>query len=269
MPTPLPAHPAITRPWPFAAEAVTPAPAVLPSPRWVRVRFGGQIIADSRRALLLRQYGDHHQMPTYYFPQADVRMETLVAEADQDGLAWHAVRVGDRLARAAAWVVTAPGRHPALAGYVSFSWARMDAWYEEDEEILVHARDPYHRIDVLPSTRHVRVVVAGETVAESRRPHILFETNLPPRYYLAPEEVRLLQLTPTSLRTRCPYKGEACYFSVHSGGRLHADLVWSYPDPIAECPKIRGRLCFFNEHIDLYIDGELQPRPLTPWSRGE
>jgi uncharacterized protein (DUF427 family) len=154
----------------------------------------------------------------------------------------------------------------ALQNYVSFAWDKMDAWYEEEEEVFVHARDPHKRVDVLPSSRHVRVVIAGETVAETQQPHLLFETSLPTRYYIPREDVRMDLLEPASLKTRCPYKGIASYWSAKIGDHVVKNVVWSYPEPIPECPKIKGLLCFFNERVDLYVDGELQPRPQTPWS---
>jgi uncharacterized protein (DUF427 family) len=244
-------------------------PAVAPTERWVRVRFAGEVVADSRRALLLRQYGGTAQLPTYYFPQQDVRMDALVPGDVADGgeVAWRTVRVGDRAERNAAWIAVAPPAPlAALAGHVSFSWGKMDAWFEEEEEIFVHARDPEKRVDVLPSSRHVRVVIGGETVADTRRPRLLFETSLPTRYYIPREDVRMDLLEPTGLRTRCPYKGIASYWTARAGGRVAQNIVWSYPEPIPECPKIEGLLCFFNEHVDLFVDGELQPRPITPWS---
>src|SRR5438128_3465501 len=143
----------------------------------------------------------------------------------------------------------------------------MNAWYEEYEELFVHARDPHKRVDVLASSRHVRVVIAGETVAETRRSHLLFETNLPTRYYIPREDVRLDLLDPTDQTTRCPYKGIASYWSVKIGDQVVRNVVWSYPDPIPECPKIKGLLCIFQERVDLYVDGALQPRPQTPWSQ--
>jgi uncharacterized protein (DUF427 family) len=244
-------------------------PAVEPTARWVRVRFAGQVIADSRRALLLRQYG-REQLPGYYFPQGDVRMEMLVPGADadpNDEVSWRSVQVGDQVATHAAWIVLRPPSVlAALSGYVSFAWGKMEGWYEEEEEVFVHARDPRTRVDVLPSSRHVRVVIDGEVVAETRRPHLLFETTLPTRYYIPPEDVRMELLEPTGLKTRCPYKGIASYWNLRVGQRVAHNIVWSYPDPIAECPKIRGLLSFFNEHVDLYVDGELQTRPKTPWS---
>lgn len=251
---------------------VSPTPSVLPSPRWVRVRFGGEVVADSRHVMLLRQY-TREGLPTYCFPQSDVRMDLLEAAtsgpevAAPPGRELRTVRVGDRLAENAAWIyVDPPLELTALAGHVSFAWSRMDGWYEEEEEIFVHARDPHARVDVLPSSRHVRIEIAGQAVAESRRPWLLFETGLPVRYYLQTEDVRVDLLEHTGLRTRCPYKGIASYWSAKAGDRTVKNVVWSYLDPIPECPRIRGLMCFFQERVDLYEDGVLQPRPRTPWS---
>jgi uncharacterized protein (DUF427 family) len=236
----------------------------------VRVQFGGEVVADSKRALLLRQYGPG-RLPTYYFPLADVRMDRLeaapAATAD-DPMTYWTVRVGERVAARAAWTPRdLPPDLAALAGHLTFAWHAMDAWYEEEQQVFVHARDPYKRVDVLESSRHVRVVVGDTVVAESRRPALLFETGLPPRYYIPAADVRQDLLAPSSLTTRCPYKGIASYWSVNVGDRQLTDLVWSYPDPIPECPRIKGLLCFFNERVDLYVDGALQERPQTPWSR--
>ena len=139
-------------------------PTVEPTARWVRVRFAGQVIADSRHALLLTQYG-RDQLPNYYFPQSDVRMESLVVStgADPDDeVGWRSVQVGDEVAANAAWIVLRPPSALApLSGYISFAWGKMDGWYEEEEEVFVHARDPHKRVDVLPSSRHVRVAIDG------------------------------------------------------------------------------------------------------------
>lgn len=240
-----------------------------PSPRWVRVQFGGEMVADSKRVLLLRQYGPG-RLPTYYFPSDDVRMDLLhptMSAPSSDETTYWTVKVGDRVADRAAWTLLAPPPDlAALKDYLTFAWNTMDAWYEEEEEIFAHARDPYHRVDVLRSSRHVRVVIAGTTVADTRRPSLLFETTLPTRYYISPEDVRMDVLEPTPLTTRCPYKGVASYWSVRLEDYIAKNVVWSYPDPIPENPKIKNLLCFFNERVDLYVDGELQPRPHTPWS---
>jgi uncharacterized protein (DUF427 family) len=239
-----------------------------PSERWVRVKFAGEIIADSRRTLLLRQYGPS-MMPTYCFPPEDVRADVRVpgSEIREGEVERWDVRVGDRVAVHAGITYLSPGaEQAALTGYVTFQWGRMDAWYEEDEQIFVHARDTRKRVDVLPSSRHVRVVVAGETIAESTRSSLLFETDLPTRYYIPREDVRMELLEPTRMKTRCPYKGVATYWSAKVGNQVTKNVVWCYEDPIPECPKIRGLLCFFNERVDLYVDDELQVRPKTPWS---
>jgi uncharacterized protein (DUF427 family) len=243
---------------------------VEPSPRWVRVRFGGETIADSKHVLLLRERG---HLPVYYFPPQDVRQDLLTPTAHSthcpykgDASYW-TIQVGAHVAKDAVWSYRDPlPERRDIAGYQAFYWNRVDAWFEEEEEVFVHPRDPYHRVDVLPSSRQVRVEIAGQTVAESTRPLLLFETGLPTRYYLPREDVRLELLEATTRVTRCPYKGRASYWSARVGEQVIADVVWSYVEPIAECPKIAGLLCFFNERVDIFVDGELQERPHTPWS---
>ncbi len=231
------------------------------------MKFGCEIIADSKRALLLIQYPPDG-LPTYYFPAADVHLKsTEQLSVDAVGRARWDVRVGDKVAESAAWTyLVPPTALAALEGYVSFDWGRMDAWYEEGEEVFVHARDPYSRVDVVRSSRHVRVVVAGKTIAETTRPFLLFETRLPTRYYIPPEDIDFALLQPSHLKTRCPYKGTASYWTATVDSQIVKNVVWSYPDPIPECAKIRGLLSFFDERVDLYVDGELQERPQTAWA---
>jgi len=240
------------------------------SPRRVRVVFGGETVADSRRAKLLHEAG---LLPVYYFPIEDMRME-LLEESDHtthcpfkgDASYW-SVRTGDRVAENAVWGYPEPiDSAPPIAGYLAFYWRKMDHWYEEEEEVFVHPRDPYHRVDVLESSRHVKVTVNDAVIAETDRPKILFETGLPPRYYIPPEDVREEALVPSDKQTQCPYKGVASYYSVEADGRRVEDLVWYYPEPIPEAAKIKGHLAFFNEKVDLEVDGEEQKRPLTQWS---
>ena len=241
------------------------------SPRRVRVKFGGTFVVDSRRVYLVRE---PMRIPLYFFPKDDVRMECLVP-ANRTGhhprlgaTAYWTLRVGGKAAENGAWSYPKPLQEfSSLRDCLAFEWDAMDAWYEEDEEVFVHARDPYKRVDVLKSTRHVRVVVGGETVAETHRPSLLFETGMPVRYYIPQEDVRMDLLEPTDTEWRCPYKGIAGYWSVKAGGSICRDVAWSYSDPIPECAKIKDLLCFFNEKVDaLYVDDELMPRPLTPWS---
>lgn len=242
----------------------------VPTSKWVRVYFGDELIADSRRVKILRQIV---RTPVYYFPESDVRMEFLeksdhTKKSPLKGTAkyWH-VRVGDRLAENAAWTYIEPSdRAPELEGYIAFEWEAMDAWFEEDEQVYTHARDPYHRIDVLNSSRHVKISLDGETLAETRSPVLLFETGLPVRYYIPKLDVRLKLLESSETHTECPYKGTASYYSVKVGDELKKDLVWYYPFPTPEMSKIQNMLAFFDERLDVYVDGELQERPKTPWS---
>lgn len=238
-----------------------------PSPRWVRVELNGEYVADSRRVRLVFE---PDRTPFYAFPREDVRLDWLEPAPDEPGEAdkiyWD-VQVGERTIKKAAWSYPdPPASYAALKNHLVFVWHKMDHWYEEEEEVFVHPRDPYKRVDAIPSSRQVRVVIDGETVADTHRPTLLFETGLPTRYYIPPEDVRTGLLEPAQSTTSCPYKGVASYWSVRVGDETYRNLVWGYPDPIPECPNIEGLMCFYNEKVDIYVDGELQPRPQTPWS---
>ncbi len=237
-----------------------------PTPKRIRVELGGQTIADSRRAMLLHESG---LQPIYYFPPGDVRADVLEpsdrhSHCPKKGQAsYFTLRVGERVVKDGAWYYPAPlDGAPPIKDLVAFYWDRVDRWLEEAEEVVVHPRDPYHRIDVIRSERHVRVSLDGRLLAESRRPVALFESNLPPRWYLPREDV-IAELDPSDTVTRCPYKGTAGYYSV-AGVK---DLVWHYEEPRPEVAGIKGLLCFFNERVDIELDGELQERPETPFSR--
>jgi uncharacterized protein (DUF427 family) len=171
------------------------------------------------------------------------------------------VRGDDRTLPAAAFRLA----DPDLAGYVVLDFTAFDTWYEEDEVTVSHPRDPFHRIDVLASSRHVRLELDGTLIAESTRPVLLFETTLPTRYYLPRADVRA-QLVPSATRTRCAYKGEASYFSVTLDGRTVPDLAWTYPAPLHEAGHVQDLVAFFDERIDVVLDGEPCNRPITPWS---
>ena len=242
------------------------------SPRRVRVVFGGKTLADSKRAVLLREA---KCLPVYYFPQQDVRMEFVQPsgrrtrdEHKGEALYW-TLSADSKTVENAAWSYADPP--PACAGiknHFAFEWNAMDAWYEEDEEIFVHARDPYKRVDAIRSARRVQIVVAGEAVADTKRPTLVFETGHPVRYYIPLEDIRRDLLVESDTASRCPYKGFASYWSVKAGGQIHRDLAWSYRDPIPECPKIKGLVCFFQEReAVITVDGEELPRLRTKWSR--
>jgi uncharacterized protein (DUF427 family) len=242
------------------------------SPRRVRVTFGGQTIADSKRALLLRE---RKCLPVYYFSREDVCIDVMHSTTHRThcphkgGASYWSIRVGAKFAENAAWsYLDPPASASAIRGYFAFQWNLMDAWREEEEEIFVHPRDPYKRVDALQSSRHVRVAVAGETVADTRRPRLLFETGHPTRYYIPLEDIRQNFLASSETSSRCPYKGIASYWSVEIGGKIFPDLAWSYLDPIPECPKIKGLVCFFQERETMiFVDGEELPKLRTKWSR--
>ncbi|HEX4816934.1 MAG TPA: DUF427 domain-containing protein [Nonomuraea sp.] len=230
----------------------------------VRTYLGGRAVADTTSALLVWEVPYY---PAYYFPLSDVEESALKAT----GATKHSPSRGDAVVHTVtSGTAEAPGAALAypdspleqIRGHVRFDWDAMDAWFEEDEQVYFHPRDPYTRVDILPSSRHVRVEVDGVTVADSRGPRILFETGLPARYYLPKTDVRLDLLRPTDTVTHCPYKGSAEYWSVN--GRK--DLAWSYRTPLPESERIAGLIAFYNEKLDIYVDGELEERPKTKFS---
>jgi uncharacterized protein (DUF427 family) len=238
------------------------------NPRRIRATFAGETVVDSRRVKLLHESG---RLPVYYFPLEDVRHELLEPSDRRESSPtkgeanFWSLRVGERVAPDAIWSWS----DPLLAGHAALEWKAMDEWFAEDDRLFGHPRDPYSRIDVHTSSRHVRVWRDGLVLADSRRPSILFETGLPPRYYLPAEDVRTELLVPSSTQTRCAYKGVASHWSVRVEERLVEDLVWSYPEPLLEVEPIRGLFCFYQERVDLEVDGELQTRPRTQWSRDD
>jgi uncharacterized protein (DUF427 family) len=227
----------------------------------VRAYLGGEVVVDTTRPLLVWE-SPHY--PTYYLPFEDTHglvPTTTTTHSPSRGDAVHfTVKAGGKEAVDAAW------QYPEspieeIRGAVRFEWDAMDSWFEEDEEVYVHVRSPYTRVDILPSSRHVRVLVDGEVVATSNRPWLLFETGLPVRYYLPKLDVRMDLLEPTDSQTRCPYKGEASYWSIRAGGTVHKDLAWSYPRPLPESTRVAGLVAFYNEKVDIEVDGVLQERP--------
>ena len=165
----------------------------------------------------------------------------------------------------AAWTYPEPAAG-FLEGLVAFRWDALDEWFAEAEQLFGHPKDPYSRIDVCRTTRHVRVLLGGEVLADSRRARVLYEAALPPRWYLPAEDVDTARLVPSGHLTRCAYKGAASYWHVRAGGELVEDLVWSYPDPEHDAEPVRDMLCFFSEKVDIELDGVVGERPQTQWS---
>src|ERR1700761_351832 len=240
---------------------------VEPSAKRVRAYLAGRLVADTRHPSLVWEIPYY---PAYYFPLRDV-----TAELAPTGKTEHSPSRGDAVlydVRVDGAAAEGAARQypdsplPAIRDLVRFEWAAMDEWLEEDEPVYTHPRDPSPRVDILASSRHVRVEVDGVTVADSARPVILFETGLPARYYLPLPDVRTELLVPSAAQSHCPYKGTAACWSVDTGHGVHQDLVWIYRTPLPESQKVAGLACFYNEKVDLYIDGELQDRPRTPFS---
>jgi uncharacterized protein (DUF427 family) len=231
-------------------------------PRWIRGRFGGETVVDTKRPKLVHQ---HARLPVYHFDDGDVRTDLLEpsGRTEEDPVKGEAelFALGDREGAGRRY------REGPLAGLWAFEWDAMDEWLEEDELLVGHARDPYSRMDIRKTTRQVRVSLDGELLAETRRGKVLYEAGLPPRWYIPPEDVRMELLEQSDHRTTCAYKGHASYFHVRVGDRFEDDLVWTYREPLHEALPVKDMLAFFNERVDLEVDGEPQERPRTQWSR--
>ncbi len=256
------------------AEAETLAPATRGrvrtevSSKRVRTYLKGMLVADTYHPILV---WENPSFPAYYFPAEDVRADLVptgrVEHSPSRGDAHlFDVRVGDATAPGAARQF-ADSPMEQLRDLVRIDWDSMTEWFEEDEPVYTHPRDPYTRVDILASSRHVRVEVDGVTVADSRSPRVLFETGLPPRFYIPITDTRMEMLRQSSTETYCPYKGTATYWSVETEAGLHEDIVWIYRSPLPEGQKIQGLACFYNEKVDIYLDDVLQERPKTKFSR--
>jgi uncharacterized protein (DUF427 family) len=226
----------------------------------IRAYLGGELVADTTRPLLV---WEKPYYPTYYFPSADVRADLL---SEDDRIA-HSPSRGDAKVysvgaggheRAGAALLYERSPFDELHDTIRLDWSAMDAWFEEDEEVFTHPRDPYTRVDILPSSRHVRIEVDGVTVAESTKPTLLFETGLPVRYYLPKTDVRVGLLAPTETSSHCPYTGQADYWSLSLGETNVQDVAWSYRTPLPESQKIAGLISFYPDRVELYVDGVKQ-----------
>ena len=254
-----------------------------PIDKRIRGRAGDRTVVDTRRAVLV--WEPRRVVPHYAVPETDVEGEIVAPSGEGDGDAdadagdlrlgelrivdpsvpftVHtadgesvAIRAGDRD------VAAFRPADPALTGLLLVDFDGLDAWYEEDERNVAHPRDPFHRIDILHSSRHVRVEAGEQVLADTTSPYLLFETSLPVRYYLPAEDVNTDLLAPSDRRTWCAYKGEASYWSAPG----EADVAWTYRDPLREAAEVTDRIAFFNERVDTVVDGEPLDRPVTPWS---
>ncbi len=240
---------------------------IVPNPKWIRGVYDGRTVVDSRR---VRFVWEHRFYPQWYIPVDDVAGELVpngaTVESSSRGVGERFdLVIGDRTIANAGW------RHAdspveELRDLVRFEWSAIDAWFEEEVEVFVHPRDPQVRVDALPSSRRVRVLIGGEVVADSHRPTLLFETGLPTRFYLSKTDVRMDLLTPTDSESACPYKGWASYWNLTVGRTTHSDIAWCYRTPLPESEAIAGLVCFYNEKVDIEVDGTALERPTTKFS---
>jgi uncharacterized protein (DUF427 family) len=224
-------------------------------PRRIRAVSGGETVLDSTRAMLLHETG---LGPQLYVPMDDIRQD-LLTKTDHhthcpfkgDASYWSVV-TSTQTAENALWAYLEPKPESQwLRGYAAFYWNRLDEWYDEDERVEGHIRDPFHRVDVRRSSRHVRVLTKdGEVLADTKRPMLLSETGLPNRFYIPADNVNRDLLTATDTHTVCPYKGTASYWSA---GPLK-DAVWSYPDAQGDAQKISGYLSFLHGDVSVEIE---------------
>ncbi len=237
-----------------------PLPARLlfvePLRRRLRVRFGGAWIADSEQVLLLFEPGRY---PVAYFPETDIASDALeridhsTRHQDLGPTSWFTVRSGDQVAQRAAWQHTGlPAHASELQSRVAFAWRAMDAFYEEDERIVGHAADPYHRIDIRQTSRHLVVRHGEHVIADTTRPLVLHESGFAPRWYVPRADIDQSALTLAKNQTFCPYKGICSYYDI---GETRS-AAWTYPDVYPEVGRIANFVSFEPDIVTVHLDGK-------------
>jgi uncharacterized protein (DUF427 family) len=253
-----------------------------PVTRRIRCRVGGDTVVDTTDAMLF--WEPRRIVPVYAVPAADIRAQlTPFASGHQPDLdalppvmgpedfGIHTCAGEPLTVDSGGWALEGVAFRPdapELGGRIALDWPAFD-WIEEEQPVLGHPHDPFTRIDVLPSSRHVVVSLDGVVLADSRRPVGLFETYLPPRWYLLRDDVALDLLTPSDTMSTCAYKGHASYFSLSGDSPRGRDIAWTYTNPLHEVAVVKDRVCFFAERTDLDLDGQRVSRPVTPWSTSE
>ena len=249
-------------------QMIAPVNHIEPVPRRIRAVLASQVVLDTTAAIYVWEWPNY---PQYYIPLADVRADLLVDEQHEQKLSrgtarQSGLRVG-AVTRPRALRVYGEDALSGLAGMARFEWDALDAWYEEDEQVFVHPRNPYTRVDAIRSTRPVRIELDGAVLAESASPVMVFETGLPTRYYLNRTEVDFTHLVPTDTFTACPYKGTTSgYWTAQLGDTSYYDIAWAYDFPTRQLLPIAGLIAFYNEKVDTFLDGRLLDRPVTHFS---
>jgi uncharacterized protein (DUF427 family) len=250
---------------PEAEEPAGGVPRMVPGHKWIRAMVNGQVVVDSRAFTFVWEIP---YWPTWFFRSEDLNGELKEANdappghGDLAGAQRYDFHVAGKVLTGAA------KRYPdspsaELRDLVTIDFAAVDRWFEEDVEVFVHPRSPFTRIDALASSRHVVVSVDDVVLADSHNPTMLFETGAPHRHYLPMTDVNMGLLEPSPTRSSCPYKGDAAYWSISINDRVERNIAWSYRTPMPEATPIAGLVCFYDEKLDVDIDGVRQPRPDT------
>jgi len=262
-----PAHPK-GHPKPDYPKVLVQPDHTEPVPRRIRAVVAGRTVVDTTRATYVWEWPPY---PQYYVPLDDVADGVLVDEGTTEDTSRgtarrHTLLVGDTTKPGAALVFD-DSPVDGVSGTVRLDWDAADGWYEEDERVWVHPRNPYSRVDAVRSTRTVRVESQGVVLAESSSPVMVFETGLPTRFYVNRTDVAWEHLVPSDTVTACPYKGRTtAYWSAAIGGRVHPDIAWCYDFPTAPVQAIAGLVAFYDEKVDTFVDGVRRDRPATLFS---
>lgn len=239
---------------------------MVPSNKWIRGYRNGRVVVDARQYVFVWEV---LYWPWWFFARDDIDGELVPSSAPPptkgvlDGVVLYDLIVDGQTLEG---VARGYPDHPELQDLVTIQFDALDRWFEEDVEVFVHPRSPYTRVDALASSRHVVVSIDGVVLANSRKPTVLFETGAPARYYLPMTDVHLERLTQNTRRSSCPYKGDSTFFDAHIGDRIATDIAWTYVLPRAEAIGVAGLICFYNEKVDIDVDGEREARPRTHFS---
>lgn len=241
----------------------------LPTQKRVRGLLAGRFVFDTTKALLV---WESRFFPQYWIPKADFLDEARFTDDKPiSGIqsSTSSLSVDDKSVKA---LIVPDSFNSDLAGYVKVDFRSLDAWFEEQQEVLYHPKDPYHRVDILPSGRHVKVELNGTVLADTGSEggvSSLWETNFPGRWYLPRTAVKWQYLKPSDTKTGCPYKGEASYYDAVIDGKTTKDVVWWYPNPTQESATVRGQLCFYPDKVTTYVDGKEIEKIGMPLSKAE
>ena len=245
----------------------TGTPPMVSGSKWIRGTLDGLTVVNARDFMFVWEVS---YWPWWFFSRDDIAAEIVLAVPGEDGVAladgqrptFYDLVIGDHVLECAARGYP-DSTNDALRDLVAIDFGALDHWFEEDIEVYVHPRSPFTRVDALASSRHVVVSLDGVVLADSRKPTILYETGAPGRHYLPALDVELGLLSRNSNQASCPYKGDAHFYSAMINGTLVDDIAWQYTLPRAEVLPVAGMICFYDERVDVDVDGVRQARPVS------